>query len=160
MLLQCGALRPSRARSLLGALFWSLCCEPQSTGHLPSVTSHRFSPCKLLNCPGTTTSPHLDSTLACDVTHHREEPLGAVGCAARVIKSSCISLSFHTLLCLSIHSSCLSWHHTSSYNTSLCACCANNQKLGGSPTRVHRKQQQAHIISLLCSLRTHLRCFG
>ena len=56
LLLHCGALRPSRARSLLGALFWSLCCgEPRSTGHLPSVTSYRFSPCNRLNCPGTTT---------------------------------------------------------------------------------------------------------
>ena len=40
---------------------------------------------------------------------------------------------------------------------SLCACCADtHHKLGGSPTRVHHKQQQAHIGPLLCSLCTHM----
>ena len=42
-------------------------------------TTPFLSPYKPLNCPGTTTiTPHLDSALSCDVTHHREEPLGTV----------------------------------------------------------------------------------
>ena len=68
----------STGRAVLVLVLW----KPWSNGYLPSVTSHRFSPCRLLNCPGTTITitPHLDSTLPCDVTHHREEPLKTVGC--------------------------------------------------------------------------------
>ena len=133
------------------ALCWARCffgpCAvraPRSTEHVPSVTSRRFSLCRLLNCPGTTTTPHLDSALPCDVTHHMEEPLKTVGCAAaRAITSSCISLSFHTLLFFqSTRHACrgITHHFTISLSLrllrSLCACCADNHKLGGSPARV------------------------
>ena len=72
-----------RERPLLGALFWSLCCGRAPVHWLPlSVATDRFSTCMSLNCPGTTTTPHLDSTLPWHVTHHGEEPLEAVRCAA------------------------------------------------------------------------------
>ena len=146
-------------RALSSALIWSLCLWAIADGITPFL-----SPNKPLNCPGTTTTPHLGSTLSCDVTHHRGKPLEAVLLRSpgigvtTIITSSCIFSLFFT-------------HHafqstlranrgiTHSRTTSRHASCADTRLLWlthmGAP---HHKQQQTSLTIIFALLYIYYRC--